>query len=124
VKIVDRHFDFDKVYYLGGPVTGYPDFNRAAFGEAQAELEAAGVKVKSPHTVIEGPLDDDDAWRQMMRRAIRMLLECDGAILMRGFINSRGSLIEHSISLALGMPVYFLDGKYLIPMHDPARKIR
>ncbi len=120
MKIADRHFDFDKTYYIGGPVTGYPDFNNTAFGQTRDQLRGAGVKVVCPHDAITG-LSSDDEWRSMMRVAIRRLLDCDGLILMRGFISSRGSLIEHSIAMALNMPVYFIDGKYLIPLHDPAK---
>jgi hypothetical protein len=121
MKIVDRHhFDFSKTYYLGGPITGYPDFNNAAFGETEKQLVAEGIKVVCPHGIISGPMDES-AWRTLLRTAIKRLLECDGLILMRGFISSRGALVEHSIAVALDMPVYFIDGNYLIPLHDPAK---
>lgn len=123
VKITDKTFDFTKKYYLAGPMTGYPDFNYAAFGTVQTELQESGIYTRSPHT-LEWPTvstDGEELWQVMMRKAIAMLLECDGIILMRGWIQSKGALVEYNVAASLKMPAYFMDGKYLIPLHDPSR---
>lgn len=115
-----KGFDFSRTYYLAGPMTNYPEFNYPAFARNQADLQEDGVNVKSPHT-IPWPsqiLEDDALWQAMMRQALAMLLDCTGIILMRGWTESRGALVEYNIAVALKMPVYFLDGKYLVAMHD------
>ena len=123
VRITDKTFDFTRTYYLAGPMTGYPDFNYAAFGQIKQDLESAGVQVASPHTLPwpDSHEGDEELWQVMMRSALKLLLDCDGIILMRGWTNSRGALVEYNIAAALRLPSYFLDGKFLIHMHDPER---
>lgn len=123
MRITDRQFDYNKTYYLAGPMTGYEDFNYAAFGVKQAILQELGVLVKSPHTIpwpAHQP-EGEELWQAMMRKALAMLLDCQGIILMQGWIRSKGALVEYNIAAALQMPAYLIDGKYLVPMHDPTR---
>ena len=121
MRIADKDFDFTKTYYLAGPMTGIPEFNYPAFSLSKSELEAAGIAVKSPHEIPwpESPLgSNEELWQSMMKRALNMLLECEGIILMRGWVRSRGALVEFNVAAALKMPVYMMDGKYLVPIHE------
>lgn len=121
---IPNEFDYSPVYYLAGPMSGYEEYNYPAFERTYQALLADGIKVESPHKIPwpEQTLDGDELWQTMMRKAITMLLGCTGIILMRGWIDSRGALTEYNIAVALNMPVYFLDGKFLVAMHDPDRK--
>lgn len=125
IRVTDPCFDFDKMYYLAGPMTGYENYNYPAFDKTQGQLTNAGVLVSSPHTIPwpqdVSVMDPEDLWRSMMKKAFYMLLACDGLILMRGWIASKGASAEYSLAASLKMPIYFIDDKYLIPMHDPAR---
>lgn len=123
IRISDKNFDFSRTYYLAGPMTNYPDFNYAAFGAMKLDLEEAAIKVKSPHTIPwpDHAPEGEELWQVMMRQALGMLLTCQGIILMRGWVQSKGALVEYNIAAQLKMPAYFMDGKYLIPMHDPSR---
>lgn len=115
-----KNFDADVTYYLAGPMSGYPDFNFPAFESAQSALAECGVSVESPHTLDgqESGLTGDALWKSMMRSALEMLLKCDGIILLKGWTDSRGALVEYNIAAALKMPVYFIDGKYVVAMHN------
>lgn len=115
-----KNFDKGITYYLAGPMSGYPDFNFPAFEAAQDELVQHGVRVDSPHTLDgqDSGLRGEELWKTMMRQALQMLLECDGIILLKGWTESRGALIEYNIAAGLKLPVYFLDGKYVIAMHN------
>lgn len=112
--------DTDLTYYLAGPMSGYPEYNYPAFARAKAELEEAGVKVCSPHEIPwpEEELEGEELWQYMMRLAMRQLLDCRGIILMAGWVKSKGAVAEANVATALAMPAYFLDGKYLVPMHE------
>lgn len=112
-------FEFDRTYYLAGPMSGYAEHNYPAFDRAQTELRGTGVAVESPHT-IPWPTESaegEELWKAMMREALRMLLSCQGIILLGGWTESKGAMLEYSVAAGLKMPVYFLDGKYVIPMH-------
>jgi hypothetical protein len=120
-----KGFDFQREYYLAGPMTGYEHFNYPAFERNMHELEGEAVTIKSPHTIPwpEEPQEGEELWQTMMRKALAMLLTCNGIILMRGWTESKGALVEYNIATALRMPVYFLDGKYVVPMHDHERTL-
>lgn len=118
--VLPKGMDTDITYYLGGPMTGIENYNRDAFELSQMALEAAGLKIKSPHSNPwpDTPLTDpDEIWQYFMRAALRQLLTCQGSIFLRGFTFSRGAMVEANISSALHMPMYFLDGEILVPMH-------
>lgn len=118
-----RIMDTDLTYYLGGPMTGIPNYNKEAFEAAEEALVAAGLKIKSPHSNPwpDTPLKtDQEIWQYFMRLALRQLLDCQGSIFLRGFTFSRGAMTEANISSSLQMPMYFLDGEILVPMHRTA----
>ena len=117
-------FDYGLTYYLAGPMSGYKEYNYPAFEANVTALRNEGVRVESPHTIPwpAEELPDEELWQHMMRNALRMLLGCTGIILMRGWTESRGAILEYNVAVSLKMPAYFLDGKYVVPMHDPNRE--
>lgn len=120
-----KGFDYKRTYYLAGPMSGYEHFNYPAFERNQQDLLAEGVQVESPHT-IPWPSEEqegEELWQTMMRKALRLLLDCEGIILLRGWTESKGALVEYNIATSLKMPVYFLDGKYVVAMHDNERTL-
>ena len=68
--------------YISGPMTGLPDYNRAA---------------------IEG--DPSWTWQQWMREALRLQLHCDVVHMLPGWRKSRGARIERRLALILGQRV-------------------
>jgi len=114
------YFDLNKTYYLAGPMTGYHDFNYPAFERAQLNLLAAGISVRSPHNLEapDLPEEGEQLWQTMMRKALNMLIGCQGIILMPGWIDSKGALQELNTAASFKMPAYFLDRTTLIPMND------
>lgn len=89
--------------YIAGPMTGHPDFNYPAFAYAATVLRAKGIDARSPHEIDnEG---QEQSWQWYMRRALRMLLECDAITLLPGWETSRGACCERSVAEALGMTI-------------------
>ena len=87
--------------YLSGPMTGYPDWNRAAFAQAAAALRAVGYRVWSPgEHVVEG-----QTWAEAMRGDCHALCVCDGVAFLKGWIGSRGAQIEVRLAMELELPV-------------------
>lgn len=93
--------------YVAGPMTGLPDFNHPAFNVTAMMLRAAGREVRCP-TEIDGG-SQDKSWDFYMRAALRMLLDCEEVVLLRGWENSRGACLEHAVAQALGMRIRYPD---------------
>lgn len=92
--------------YVIGPVTGMPDFNRAAFAEARAKLVAAGHSVRTPYDFI--PVDA--TCERAMRLSLHNLLDnADGIALLDGWYESRGATVEVNVAAACGITCKLVD---------------
>lgn len=109
-----------------------PDTSHAytAFHAAEADLRAAGHLTYNPatnekpygsssrHVYREdndykplssevwaslGPEEYARAYREVMSRDIRWILECDGIALLKGWRRSQGAMFEHSVGAILGL---------------------
>lgn len=102
--------------YLSGPMTGHTDLNFPSFTEAAQRLRAAGMHVISPHEHQEdGP---PKPWTFYLRKDLRLLLECDTIIMLTGWRNSRGAVLERHVAAELGMTIRELADVY----HDLAHR--
>lgn len=90
--------------YLSGPMTGLPQSNYPAFDAAAASLRAIGYDVVNPAD-IGREIGDGLEWSQYMRPCIAALVQCDAVVMLPGWHESRGAMIERDIALALGMQV-------------------
>ncbi|GAB6393607.1 MAG: DUF4406 domain-containing protein [Treponematales bacterium] len=84
--------------YLSGKITGDPNY-KAKFRAAQVLLEQAGYRVGNPAS-LDMP---EEAWKAAMRKALILMLTCDGVALLDDWRDSRGARLE--ISLALSMDI-------------------
>ena len=86
--------------YLSGPMSGLPKYNYPAFYEASMKLRLKGVEVLSP---AEGAVTNEKMWSDYMRRAIKMLCDCDFNVRLPGWQKSKGAQLEAQIAKALGI---------------------
>ena len=100
-----------ELLYLCGPVTGLPDYNRAAFAATAAQLEAAGFSVINP--AERGADQPGWGWAQYLRRAIRQMLVCDAVAVLDGWEASRGANVEvylaENVELAVQPVAFWLE---------------
>lgn len=89
--------------YISGPMTGYPDFNRKAFMEAEKHLLESGAEVLNPARV-ELPMDA--SWVDYMKQDITMLMEADAIYMLEGWERSKGARIELNLACDLAMTVH------------------
>jgi nucleoside 2-deoxyribosyltransferase len=96
--------------YIAGPMTGYPEFNYPAFQQAMSDLVAAGYEVLSPHNIdaTEGVEPGTQSWEWYMRKALGLLLRCDGVALLDGWEKSRGARLERQVANEVGMDTHTL----------------
>uniref|UniRef100_UPI003A94B0BD DUF4406 domain-containing protein n=1 Tax=Salmonella enterica TaxID=28901 RepID=UPI003A94B0BD len=86
------------IVYIAGPMTGLPDFNRAAFHSASDFL------IKSDQTVLNpASLPDGLAERDYMAIGLSMLNAADCIYLLRGWEKSAGARTELALAEKLGL---------------------
>ena len=89
--------------YLSGPMTGVPEFNAPLFRSVAGELRRQGYRVFVPHDLSKH--DQSLPWALYMRWAIRALMDCDEIVMLPGWKESKGAMLEYQIASALGMPI-------------------
>ena len=94
--------------YVAGPMTGYPDHNRAAFRKASALLrDEYGLEVLSPDEFDESHPLVNPQWADYLRRDLREgVLLVEALVCLPGWRASRGALLEVTVAAALGLLLY------------------
>jgi hypothetical protein len=90
--------------YISGPMTGKPDYNRAAFEVAEAYVKHRGDEAVNPFDIQCAGKD----WASYMREDIRALTTCEGIVVLPGWEGSRGACLEVHIARELGLAFTFL----------------
>lgn len=92
--------------FISGPMTGLPNYNLDAFRDAAKQLEGAGYYAMNPGArgIIPGY-----TWSDYMRDSIRMLMFADEVVVLPGWLNSDGALIEVGFAKRIGMRVTELE---------------
>ena len=91
--------------FISGPMSGFKDYNKPAFDEAEHFLTERGAIVLNPATLPVG-LDDED----YLPIDIAMIDACDALYMLPGFENSRGAVAELAYGIRQGKEIYTNDG--------------
>jgi hypothetical protein len=113
-------FDFDKTYYLSGPMSDIEDHNWPAFEAAAEQLRGLAIKIISPAEIVAGDGNPKGSmpWDYYVKAdLVPLVRDCDGIIMLRGWPKSRGARLEMSIALDLLYPVYYYDNYCLVDMN-------
>jgi hypothetical protein len=101
-----------KRVYIAGPMTGYPQWNFAAFDAAAADLRQRGYEVVNPvdldrdvgfDPATSSPEDFDLV--SAIRRDVEALVTCQVIALLPGHENSKGATAERHIAYWAGLDV-------------------
>lgn len=104
MKIDTTKIDKSQTVYLSGPMTGLPDYNRAAFNLRAEAFRAAGYTVNNP-AEISVTHGTSKSYGFYFRRAMRMLLNSDVVYVFGDITESKGALMELDVAKMAEMPV-------------------
>lgn len=94
-------------FYISGPMTGLPLKNVAAFNLAAERLTDLGYDYVNPHDLPEIPHEGyDSGYHEMLRRDLKLLLDCDGLVVLPGWETSYGATREISLAASLELPIF------------------
>lgn len=96
-----------RTIYISGPMRGYAEFNFPAFSKAAKSLRDKGFDVISPAESFGGRTDL--AAEDYLRKDVGDLLTVDAVVVLPGWQNSVGVMVELTVAAALRIPVYELD---------------
>ena len=103
-KVNTKNIAPTQTVYLSGPMTGLPDYNRAAFNLRAEAFRAAGYSVKNPAD-ISVTHRTDKAYEFYFKRALRMMLDADVVYVFGDTTQSRGVEMELQVAKMAGMQV-------------------
>ena len=110
-----------KHIYLSGPMTGYPDFNRASFHAAAAKLRDEGHWVYNP---AEYEYEGDFPLRAAMAEFCHVICTtCDTIAMLPGWESSKGAMVEYKLAMYCGLKLKLLPMVAVVgeaPAHAPA----
>jgi hypothetical protein len=99
-----------KTYYLAGPMTGLRQHNFPAFESAAKELRQQGYDIKSPHEIDFGETEENRGrmlpYNYYLKESLKLLLQCDGIVMLPQSHLSRGARIELELAKNCGMEVW------------------
>lgn len=93
-----------KKIYISGKITGIEKTAPELFSKAEDELKKKGFETVNPMTINH---DHDGSWHSYMRQDIKSLCDCDEIYMLSNWIDSKGAIIEHTISMYLGLKVNY-----------------
>lgn len=89
--------------YIAGPVTGVEGYEEK-FRRAEELLWAKGYEPVSP---VAAGLVEGYTYRDYINRGFALLMGCDNILLLPGYADSKGAMLELHYALAVGMdPLY------------------
>ena len=97
-------------YYIAGKMTGVDGYGFAAFDKACADLRSKGKTFASPHEINHGETPETRGslpYEHYIRAGLKLLLECEGIIMMTGWETSKGCMTELYVAYAAGMQGLF-----------------
>ena len=86
--------------YIAGPMSGLPNFNRAAFNHAHFHLWSKGHIVLNPARLPDGLTQ-----AEYMDICLSMLRCADAVFMLRGWEKSAGAVAEYALAKKIGLEI-------------------
>ena len=92
--------------YISGPMEGVENYEEN-FRKAEEDFTEAGYKVVNPANIDVTGMSREE----ILKKDIRLLWECDGIYMLKGWQQSRGANREYGVALGRGMPIMHEEAK-------------
>lgn len=102
--------------YISGPMTGIENLNADAFFNMERSIIANGETPVNPHRisrelqeagVITPGMAEKEMYNLYLRADIEALMKCDVIIMLEGWQESKGAIIEFSVARMVGIDVRY-----------------
>jgi len=106
-----------KVYYIAGPMSGYPEFNFPAFYKAAEMFQRHGYRTYNPankelenHVAVDNNMEDGDRdglmadgfdFRATFTWDCIHVIKANGIYMLSGWEKSHGARAEHAVAVAM-----------------------
>ena len=95
--------------YISGPMTGYENYNYAAFDRAETMLTANGHSVLNPAKMDAEQGIEGLSYHDLLKRDMKAIVDDATAVaLLPGWQNSRGATKEAFFAQQIGLPIFEL----------------
>ena len=81
-----------ELWYLSGPITGYPDHNTEEFATQASFLRHNGYRIINPCALPHLP-----SWHANLKRDIKRLMNCKGVFVLKGWQASKGAVVTRRV---------------------------
>jgi hypothetical protein len=88
--------------YISGPMSGIENSNFDAFNEFEGKFDPDVVTFENP--AKPGHIEGYE-WKDYLKLALKMMLECEAVVLIDGWQSSKGCLLELHVAKSLGMRI-------------------
>ena len=100
--------DLPPIIYISGPMTGHVDFNYPSFFKAEERLRAIGCSVVNP-AAYGGAVQTGLSYEGLLKRDIRLLLDCTGVASLPDWEQSKGARLEHHVAKVCRIEIHTVD---------------
>jgi len=107
-------------YYIAGPMTGYPEFNKPAFMKAEKyvreelwylKVDVFNPAVEQEEQSLDGLTGDEPLDPEQLKRIVKKDLDglqgCTHAYMLKGWERSVGARAEHAVAVWLGLTIEY-----------------
>ena len=97
--------------YLCGPITGLdPEECQRRFAEWEWKMVRLGYRTVNPVELdrdLENRLGRVPTREEYLRNDLYLMLTCDEILMIPGWTNSKGALLERKVAMECGIPVSY-----------------
>ena len=97
--------------YLSGPITGLdPEECQRLFAEWDWKMVRLGYLTVNPlvlDTELESRLGRVPTREEYLRNDLSIMLTCDKILMLPGWSNSKGAVLERKVAMECGIPVSY-----------------
>lgn len=96
-----------KKIYVSGKISGLePEVYKENFKKGEIVVHEMGAESLNPLDIL--PFKPEHEWIDYMRADIKVLVDCDGILMLPDWKDSKGAILELYIAKGLNMEIYYI----------------